>query len=284
MEKSLEEKLKAAWLKVCVNHRAPSIAFTGFWFRFTECPLHFITLSGHIKCYFCCLKKEIMNDFSIHWSESLTWAKCSVAQGFKGNPHSPVLHSTLWRPLSNCCASPVHKQRLQHRQNCCLLCVHTGVWRGWDNTFLKIISVGGTQSLFSGDFCNHECISQQTQNPGVKRCPSHVAAAGWCEHGISPWTGFAGVRQLSPEPEQVYMGPAMCIASRNSWSSPPICWLLRGHAPWWRFLGTAKLMWLSWKSHSKLSLPPKWGEVKDSILQNAYFPMVVHIFDVLPSW
>lgn len=198
-----------------------------------------------------------MNDFSIHWSESLTWAKCSVAQGFKGNPHSPVLHSTLWRPLSNCCASPVHKQRLQHRQNCCLLCVHTGVWRGWDNTFLKIISVGGTQSLFSGDFCNHECISQQTQNPGVKRCPSHVAAAGWCEHGISPWTGFAGVRQLSPEPEQVYMGPAMCIASRNSWSSPPICWLLRGHAPWWRFLGTAKLMWLSWKSHSKLSLPPK---------------------------
>lgn len=30
--------------------------------------------------------------------------------------------------------------------------------------------------------------------------------------------------------------------------------------------------------------PQKWGEVKDSILQNAYFPMVVHIFDVLPSW
>lgn len=157
-----------------------------------------------------------------HWLEpSVVWLR-----GSKQIPTalcSTPLYGDLWA-----IAVPV----LLTRQNCSLLCVHTGVWRGWDNTFLKIISVGGTQRLFSGDFCNHECISQQTQNPGVKCYPIHVAAAGWCEHGSFPWTGFAGVRQLSPEPEQVYMGLAMGIASRHSWSSPPICWLLLGHAPW----------------------------------------------------
>lgn len=76
-----------------------------------------------------------MNDFNIHWSESLTWAKCSVTQGFKANPHSPVLHSTLWSsPEQSLCQPWFANRDLQHQQNCSLLCVHAGAWWVGDNT------------------------------------------------------------------------------------------------------------------------------------------------------
>lgn len=124
-------------------------------------------------------------------------------------------------------------------------------------------------------------LRANTQNPGVKCYPSQVAAAEWCcEHGIFPLTGLAGVRQLNPKPELVYMGLARCIASRHSWSSPhhllTLTWSCSLVEVCW-----AHQNWCGWPERVIPSCPFPQKVRRGKGINPPKSPMAVHIFDVL---
>lgn len=178
------------------------------------------------------------------------------------------------------CHSWFTSRALQHGQNCSLLCVHTGLWCGWDNMFLEIISLGGTQSPFSGDFCSHECISEQTH----RTQEWNATPAKWLllnnvvNMGFSLWLDLLELNNWTQDQRRcIWALPVGTLGLHHI-----ICWLSLCHAPWWRSAGHSKTDVADLKeSFQVVPYPRKWGEVKGSILPNAYFPMAVHIFDVL---
>lgn len=99
---SREGMIESVW-----SHRAPSIAFTGFWFRLTECPLHFYYPFWTHKMLLLLFKKKkswmILAFTGVsHWLEpSVAWLRSS-----KQVPTAPSSTPLYEAPLSSCCASP----------------------------------------------------------------------------------------------------------------------------------------------------------------------------------
>lgn len=259
---------------VCVSHRTPSIAFTGFWFRLTRVSITFYYPFWVHKMLLLLFKKK-KSWMTLAFTGVSHWLEPTVAwlRGSKRIPTALCSTPLYGAPWAIAVPVLVHKQRPAAQAELPLaVCSHWGMmWM--------------TQHFPENHFCWWHTkpflwsllqswlhLTASTQNPGVKSNPSQVAAAGWCEHGIFSWTGFAGVRQLSPEPEQVYKGLATCIASGHSWSSPhhlltlswpcslvEVCWTQQN---WW---GWPEIVIPS------CSFPQKIRRVKESILSNAYF-------------
>lgn len=151
MERSLEEKLKEAWSKAYGSHTAPCIAFIGFWFRLTECPLLFIALSGHIKCWFYCLRKRNHDwlEHSLEWVTELSQVYRDPGVHSKSPQPCSALH---FMKLSWAVTVPVlvHKQGPAAQSELLItLCSCWGTMgRRQHNTFLKAISAGDRQCLF----------------------------------------------------------------------------------------------------------------------------------------
>lgn len=175
-----------------------------------------------------------MNDFSIYWSESLTWAKCSMTQGFKANPQGPVLRSTLWSPLSNCCASPCSQAGTCSMGRIAPFCVFTLGYDVDETTLSWKSFVGGTQSLFSGDFCSHECISQQT----CRAQEWNAIPAKWLlldevvNMGFSLKMDFLELVNWTQNQSRCIWALPCALPVGTLGPHHIICWLLLGRAPW----------------------------------------------------
>lgn len=121
------------------------------------------------------------------------------------------------------CQSWFRSRDLQHGQNCSLLCCVFTLGYDVDETTLSwksflLVSHKAlplvTSAVVSASHSKHtEPRSEMLSQPSD--C-CWMMLWTW----DFPWTGFAGVRQLNPEPEQVYISLATCFASRHSWSSP----------------------------------------------------------------
>lgn len=100
-------EVKKVWLKVCGSHKTPSIVFSGFWFRLSECPLHFYYPFWTHKTLLLLFKKK-KSWMTLTWTRRSHWPEPSVVwlRGSKQIPTAPSSTPLYEAFLSSNCASP----------------------------------------------------------------------------------------------------------------------------------------------------------------------------------
>lgn len=192
-----------------------------------------------------------------HWLEpSVAWL------GSEENPHGPVLHSTLWSPLSNCCASPGSQAEtcsMGRIAPCCVLTLGYGVdettlsWKSFLLVAHKALPLVSS-AVMSASHSKHteprrEMLSQTSGCCWMMLWMWDFSLNWLCwSQTFEPKTR-AGIYGSC----HVHFQQALLVLIASADSSLAML-LGRG------LLGTEKLMWLTWKSHSKLSLPPESEE------------------------